>query len=129
MKMSNLLKQNGMSSSKNNMHDIPVTDPIDVLIFEKGLRIKTIMPIQDLDLLAIVLNNGRIIKTKISNFKLLKDATQEQLDKWELKLEGAALRWDELDEDLSLRGFIKNNVMGRILNQLETSGTDMVEII
>jgi hypothetical protein len=118
-----------MSSSKNSTHDIPVTDPIDILIFEKGLRINTIVPVKELDLLVIILNNGRVIKTRVSSFKLLKDASQEQLDKWELKLEGAALRWDELDEDLSLRGFIKNNVMGKVLNQLETSGSDLVEII
>ena len=118
-----------MSSLKNSTHDIPVTDPIDILIFEKGLRINTILPVKELDLLVIILNNGRVIKTSLSNFKLLKDASQKQLDKWELRLEGAALRWDELDEDLSLRGFIKNSVMGKVLNQLETSGTDLVEII
>ena len=120
------LKRDGMNTLINN--DKP-TDPIDILIFEKGLRINTVLPIKELDLLVIVLNNGRIIKTKISCFKLLKNAKQEQLDKWELKLSGAALRWEELDEDVSLRGFITNNVMNNVLHRLERSDLELAEVI
>jgi hypothetical protein len=118
-----------MTTLKNKIkNDLP-TDPIDILIYEKGLRIKTILPIKDIDLLVIVLNNGRLIKSKISCFKLLKTATQEQLDKWELKLSGAALRWEELDEDLSLRGFITDNVMNTVLHRLETPDLELAEVL
>jgi hypothetical protein len=126
--MLKLLNRNGMTTLKNKSKDKP-TDAVDILIYEKGLRIKTILPIKDLDLMIIVLNNGRIIKSKISCFKILKNATQEQLNKWELRLAGVALRWEELDEDLSLRGFITNNVMNDVLHRLETSDLELAEVI
>ncbi len=118
-----------MNTSKNNKTKDSPKDPVDILIFEKGLRINTILPVKELDLLVVILNSGRIIKSKISCFKLLANATQKQLDKWELKNGGTGIRWDELDEDLSLRGFITNNVMGNVLHNLETSDTMIAEMV
>jgi hypothetical protein len=117
-----------MNILKNKTIDSP-KDPVDILIFEKGLRINTILPIKELDLLVIVLNNGRIIKSKISCFNLLQNAAQTQLDKWELKNKGIGIRWNELDEDLSLRGFITNNLINNVLHKLEMSDIELVDII
>jgi len=117
-----------MNTLRSKTKDSP-QDPVDILIFEKGLRINTILPVKELDLLVIVLNNGRIIKSQISCFKLLQNANQIQLDKWKLKNKGTGIRWEELDEDLSLRGFITNNVMNNVLHKLETSNMELVEII
>jgi len=91
-------KKEGAPSSK---------DPIDIFIFEKGLRIKTLFIEKELDLLLIILNNGNLIKSRISVFNNLKNASQEDLLKWELRNEGAGIRWAQLNEDLSLYGFIK----------------------
>ena len=92
-----------MSTSRNKMK----SDPIEVLIFDKGLRIKTLFIEKDLDLLIVVLNDGNIIKSKISVFPKLKTANLSQLQEWELRNEGIGIHWTELDEDLSLYGFLK----------------------
>ncbi len=42
-------------------------------------------------------------------FKLLKSATVEQLKKVELRLNGYALRWEELDEDITVKGIVLGN--------------------
>ena len=44
-----------------------------------------------------------------NRFKILKDATDELLKKVELRLDGTALRWEELDEDITVRGIILGN--------------------
>lgn len=118
-----------MSTLKNKKTKDNPKDPIDILIYDKGLRITTILPVKELDLLVIVLNSGSIIKSKISCFKLLQHANQEQLNNWELKNNGTGIRWEEFDEDLSLRGFITNNVMNNVLHRLETSNMEIAEII
>ncbi len=57
----------------------------------------------------IHLTDGRIIGFPASRFKLLKDASLEQLNKVEIRLNGYALRWEELDEDLTVRGVLLGN--------------------
>ena len=57
----------------------------------------------------IHLTDGRIIGFPASRFKLLKDATDEQLNKVEIRLNGYALRWEELDEDLTVKGVLLGN--------------------
>lgn len=93
-------------------------DPIEVLIFEKGLRIKALFIEKDLDLLLIILNNGNLIKYSISNFNKLKDASQEELSNYELRNDGTGIHWPDLDEDLSLYGFIKDAGINLRLNRL-----------
>jgi hypothetical protein len=102
-------KKGGSPSSK---------DPVDILIFEKGLRIKTLFIEKDLDLLLVILNNGNLIKSRISVFNNLKNASQEELLLWELRNEGAGVRWIGLDEDLSLYGFLKEVTTNAAVDQL-----------
>ena len=40
-------------------------------------------------------------------FRLLRAATDAQLAAVQLRLHGAALRWESLDEDLTLRGIVE----------------------
>ena len=54
----------------------------------------------------IELYDGRIIGFPANRFKLLAQATDEQLVKVTLELDGYALRWDELDEDISVPGIV-----------------------
>jgi hypothetical protein len=106
-----------MNISKNKK-DEASGDPIDALIFEKGLRIKTLFIEKELDILLIILNNGNLIKSRISIFAKLADASQERLLQWELRNEGTGVRWDSLDEDLSLYGFIKEATFNSSVNKL-----------
>ena len=107
-----------MNILKNKNGNQPSKDPIDILIFNKGLRIKTLFIEKELDLLLIILNNGNLIKSRVSIFKGLADARQEDLLKWELRNEGIGVRWDGLDEDLSLYGFIKEATFNSSVNKL-----------
>ena len=103
------------------------SDPFERLIFEKGLRIKQIMVDKNLNTMIVLLNNAHAIKVQISNFPALKKATQEELAQWELSGNGIGIRWNVLDEDLSLKGLIKESALASILNRLE-SKRDLQEL-
>ncbi|MCK5369435.1 MAG: DUF2442 domain-containing protein [Cyclobacteriaceae bacterium] len=92
-------------NTSNKVINKRATDPLDQLIFEDGLRIKTLWFDQDLDLLVVLLNNKKIIQRPISDFDRLKNATKIQLDNYEN--DGIGIHWPDVDEDLSLRGFLK----------------------
>lgn len=83
-------------------------DAIDQLIYQEGLRIKNLHIDKDLDLLLLILNNGKLIKRSISDFKLLNKATPEELGNYEN--DGIGVHWPDVDEDLSLRGFLKHEL-------------------
>ena len=55
----------------------------------------------------IELTDYRIIAFPADRFVLLKNATNEQLQKVELRLNGFALRWEELDEDITVKGILE----------------------
>jgi hypothetical protein len=57
----------------------------------------------------IELTDGRIISFPADRFKLLKAASEEQLKKVELRLNGYALRWEEIDEDITVPGIVAGN--------------------
>lgn len=52
----------------------------------------------------VELTDGRQIGFPADRFRLLRAASEEQLREVRLRLDGSALRWDELDEDLTVRG-------------------------
>lgn len=55
----------------------------------------------------VELIDGRIIGFPASRFKILKEATDEQLKSVTLRLNGYALRWEELDEDITVPGIVE----------------------
>jgi hypothetical protein len=57
----------------------------------------------------VELTDGRIIGFPADRFKILKEASEEQLKQVELRLNGYALRWEELDEDLTVPGIVAGN--------------------
>lgn len=57
----------------------------------------------------IELTDGRQIGFPSARFKLLRNASDEQLHKVSLRLNGTALRWDELDEDISVAGIVNGH--------------------
>ena len=54
----------------------------------------------------IELTDGRQIGFPAARFKLLRDASDEQLQRVSLRLNGTALRWEELDEDITVSGIV-----------------------
>ena len=57
----------------------------------------------------IELTDGRIIGFPADRFKILKQATSKELKKVKLRLNGFALRWENLDEDITVPGIVAGN--------------------
>jgi hypothetical protein len=57
----------------------------------------------------IELTDGRLIGFPAARFKLLAAATDEQLTQVTLRLNGYALRWESLDEDITVPGIVAGN--------------------
>jgi hypothetical protein len=55
----------------------------------------------------VELTDGRQIGFPSSRFRRLCHASDQALDKVQLRLEGAALRWENLDEDITIRGILE----------------------
>jgi len=52
------------------------------------------------------LTDGRIVGFPADRFKLLRAAPDEKLKQVRIELNGYALRWEELDEDLTVEGVV-----------------------
>lgn len=57
----------------------------------------------------IELTDGRIIGFPADRFRILAKATDNQLKEVTLRLHGFALRWEELDEDITVPGVVAGN--------------------
>lgn len=99
-------------------------DRFDRLIFEEKLRIKDLFIDKELDLLIVIFNNGKLLKTHLSDYPKLSQATQKELSDWRLISDGVGINWKTIDEDLSLKGFIKNAALNEIIRNLSERGND-----
>jgi hypothetical protein len=54
----------------------------------------------------VELHDGRIVGFPADRFRILAAATQEQLSRVQVEVSGYALRWDELDEDITVPGIV-----------------------
>jgi hypothetical protein len=86
-------------------------DAIEQVIFDNGLRIKALHIHKDLDLMLVVLSNGKVLRRHLSQSKLLSNASENQLSDFILIGRGAGIHWPQLDEDLSLKGFLKEELI------------------
>ena len=57
----------------------------------------------------VELTDGRQIGFPSTRFKLLRNASEEQLKQVVLRANGTALRWEELDEDISVSGIVEGH--------------------
>jgi hypothetical protein len=57
----------------------------------------------------VELTDGRIIGFPADRFKILKSASDKELAEVKLRLNGFALRWENLDEDITVAGVIAGN--------------------
>lgn len=53
------------------------------------------------------LTDGRIFGFPADRFKILRNANEEQLKKVQIRLDGYALRWEDLDEDITVPGVVE----------------------
>jgi hypothetical protein len=57
----------------------------------------------------IELTDGRTISFPADRFKLLSEASEEQLSEVTVRLNGYAIRWENLDEDITVKGIFAGN--------------------
>ncbi len=85
-------------------------DAIDRLIYKDELRIKAMHFHQNLDLMLVILNDGKVLQRTISFSQRLHQATMAQLNHYEFIGGGTGVHWPEVDEDLRLRGFLEEEL-------------------
>jgi hypothetical protein len=54
----------------------------------------------------VELYDGQIVGFPADRFRILAAATDEQLARVKIEVNGYALRWEELDEDITVRGIV-----------------------
>jgi len=52
------------------------------------------------------LTDGRIIGFPADRYRILSQASEDQLKQVQIEVDGYALRWEELDEDLTVSGVV-----------------------
>ena len=64
------------------------------------------------DTLTAELSDGRIISVPLAWYPRLVHATPEERNNWELIGTGQGIHWPDLDEDLSIEGFLAGRKLG-----------------
>jgi hypothetical protein len=54
------------------------------------------------------LQDGRTVRVPVNTYARLRDATEAQRDSWELIARGTGIHWEEIDEDLSVSGLVRD---------------------
>lgn len=85
-------------------------DEIEKIIYEEGLRIIAVHIHADLDMMLIVLNNKRTLQRSLSYTDRLKNASTDELTNYQLIAKGVGIHWPDIDEDLSLKGFLQEEM-------------------
>lgn len=91
-------------------------DAIEKLIYDEGLRIEAVDFHTDLDVMLIVLNTKVVLRQRLSSHKSLKSAGKDALQNYELTGKGTGIHWPLLDEDLSLKGFLRDELRNIVKN-------------
>ncbi len=73
------------------------TEPTALKVWAKGRTIY------------LELTDGRIFGFPADRFKILKQASAKELKEVRLRLNGFALRWENLDEDITVPGVVAGN--------------------
>jgi Protein of unknown function (DUF2442) len=81
---------------------------MNTIIVEKEIRVEpiAIRAWAEGRTIFIELTDGRIVGFPADRFRILKNATDEQLKEVTLRLDGYALRWESLDEDITVPGVV-----------------------
>lgn len=89
-------------------------DAIENIIFKEGLRITSLEISPENDKLFIHLNTHLTFVTPTKNYVGLKNASLKRLRNYRLIGNGVGIHWPDLDEDLSLKGFLKEFLSQRV---------------
>ena len=61
----------------------------------------------DAERLHVQLSDGREISAPLEWFPSLRNATEQQREKWRLIGKGVGIHWEDLDEDISVEGLLR----------------------
>lgn len=92
-------------------------DALESLIYNEGISIQALDIHKELDLILIILNTKAVLRQKISNFPGLKKASSQQLLNYQIIGKGTGIHWTDLDEDLSLKGFLRDELRALLHTQ------------
>jgi hypothetical protein len=94
-------KNNQSLAQKWRKSSMPISaaknDPVEPVAIRAWAEKRTIF---------VELTDGRIIGFPANRFKILSTASEEQLKEVTLRLNGYALRWESLDEDITVPGIV-----------------------
>ncbi|MEO6219489.1 MAG: DUF2442 domain-containing protein [Ginsengibacter sp.] len=93
-----------MNTSINNF------DAIEKLIHQEGLQIVTVDFHPKIDLMLIILNTKAVLHQRLSSYSRLFSSDKNSLLQYELIANGTGIHWPLLDEDLSLKGFLQDEL-------------------
>jgi Protein of unknown function (DUF2442) len=91
-------------------------DSLESIIYKDGLAIQEIDFHPELDLMLIVLNTKAVLQQQLSHYPSLAKSSVEQLQNYELMANGTGVHWPDLDEDLSLKGFLQDEIRRVVKN-------------
>jgi hypothetical protein len=74
----------------------------------------------ELNVMLIILNTKAVLRQRLSSYKLLAHADKNELSQYELIAYGTGIRWTLLNEDLSLKGFLRDELRKVIRNNENT---------
>lgn len=97
-----------MNTSENKF------DSIEKIIYENGVRIDAVDIHPELDVMLIILNTKAVLHQKLSSYKILKAADKGSLLQFEITGSGTGIHWTLLDEDLSLKGFLRDELLNMV---------------
>ncbi|TAE27592.1 MAG: DUF2442 domain-containing protein [Cytophagales bacterium] len=97
--------------SEDETISLPRLDEFDRFIFLNELTVNKLAFFRDMDMMLIILSNRMVINRQLSAYRFLDKATDDQLQEYTISATG--VHWPQLDADLSLRGFLIEEALGR----------------
>ena len=94
-------------------------DSLEQLIYDERIRIKEIDVHRDVDILLIILNTGAVLQEKISKYPRLHNASESALTTYKLIGKGTGIHCPELDEDLSLKGLLRDTLKNQVIGSIK----------
>ena len=64
------------------------------------------------DFLTVTLHDGRVLSVPLSWYPRLLESTALEWKNWRLLDDGRGIRWDDIDEDISLAGLLAGRASG-----------------
>lgn len=120
---------NTLNNKEDQISNKKSSDPFDTIVFEKGVRIHKLYTDFEFKLIIILLNTGKAFKFSIRQFPKLNKASQSELNNFELIGDGVGIHWKGIDENLSLKGIIKEVVQSEALKMLESKDNSELAIV